>query len=267
MENAEEVLNQEQENIEEVENTPTEDSEIIDVTFDNEESQPQTENEDAPEWVKDLRKGRREDKKTIKELQKKLEEFEKKKEAANLPKKPTLAECDYDEELYEQKLGEFHLEKQKYDAQKRKQEESEQTQQEQFSKKIADYNAEKQKLKLSNYGEYEAFVESELNIEQQKILLNVAKNAPLLVYALGKNEAKLNSLAQISDNTLFAAELARVEASLRTTRDKKPPVPEKQISVAGGGSFNDSKLDRLRAEAEKTGDFTKVLEYKRLNKK
>jgi len=55
---------------------------------------------------------------------------------------------------------------------------------------------------------------------------------------------------------------------LKVTNRKAATAPERTIN-SGGGRLSgaiDSTLERLRAEALKTGDLSKVMEYKRRKK-
>ena len=89
-----------------------------------------------------------------------------------------------------------------------------------------------------------------------------SENPALVVYALGKNPKKAKELAAISDPVKFAFAVAKLETQLKVTPRKTAPVPERQIrgSAQLSGAV-DSTLERLRAEADKTGDRTKVAAY------
>ena len=84
------------------------------------------------------------------------------------------------------------------------------------------------------------------------------------MYALGKNPKKAKELAAINDPVKFAFAVAKLEAQLKVNPAKRPPAPER--AVTGGSApisgTTDSTLDRLRAEAERTGDMTKVIRYR-----
>jgi hypothetical protein len=61
----------------------------------------------------------------------------------------------------------------------------------------------------------------------------------------------------------FAFAVAKLEKDLKVTNRKAAPPPEKIVSGTGRSSGAvDSTLERLRAEAEKTGNMTKVIQYK-----
>ena len=86
----------------------------------------------------------------------------------------------------------------------------------------------------------------------------------LVVYALGKNPKKAKELASITDPGKFAFAVAKMEAQLKVNPAKRPPAPERAItgSSAPISGTVGSTLERLRAEAEKTGDMTKVIRYR-----
>jgi hypothetical protein len=86
------------------------------------------------------------------------------------------------------------------------------------------------------------------------------------VYALGKNPKKAAELAKRSDPVEFAFAVARLEKDLKVSNRKSAPAPEKIVQNSGrvvSSASVDSTLNRLRAEAERTGDYTKVMEYRR----
>ena len=91
-----------------------------------------------------------------------------------------------------------------------------------------------------------------------------ADNPALLIYALGKNDQRAKELAGIKDPVKFAFKVAKLEKDLKMTKRKAPP-PEKPLR---GGSANlpgtsDRKLIALQEKARESGDFTKVIEYRR----
>jgi hypothetical protein len=66
----------------------------------------------------------------------------------------------------------------------------------------------------------------------------------------------------------FAFAVAKLETQLKVTNRRASTTPERTITSGGrvSGSI-DSQLERLRAEALKTGDLSKVMAYKRNKKK
>jgi len=86
----------------------------------------------------------------------------------------------------------------------------------------------------------------------------------VLIYALGKNTEKLKEIAAIQDPVEFAFAVATLETQLKVSSKSTVPPPESRVrgQVAAGNS-SDQKLAALRAAAEKSGDYTQVLNYKR----
>ena len=72
--------------------------------------------------------------------------------------------------------------------------------------------------------------------------------------------------ATICERYATAFAVAKLEKDMKvTSKAKSPPPPERTVSghgrVASGGT--DTTLEKLREEAARTGDMTKVIEYKR----
>lgn len=247
------------------------DEEELVISMDGEEiTQEDEEQKHAPVWVKELRKASREKDKKIRELEAKLNTGAATKPAQDvkLRAKPKLEDFDYDPDIYEEKLGEWYEEKRRYDAQvesaKKAQEEAEKA----WQDKLAGYNKAKTELKVRDYEDAEEFVQDKFSVTQQGILLQGLENPALVVYALGKNRKKAAELANITDPVRFAVAVGKLETQLKVTTRKSPPPPAKTVTgTARVSGAVDSTLDRLRAEAEKTGDYTKVLKYKQQKKK
>ena len=85
---------------------------------------------------------------------------------------------------------------------------------------------------------------------------------------LGKSPTKLKELAIITDPVKFAFAVAKLERDLKVTTRKAPPPPEKVVTGSAPKSgVVDSQLERLRTDAEKTGDYSKVTQYQREKRK
>jgi hypothetical protein len=102
------------------------------------------------------------------------------------------------------------------------------------------------------------------NVTQQGVMLQGADNPALVVYALGKNPKKAKELSEIKDPVKFAFAVAKLEKELKVTnRSQQPRHPRESCQeLAESSGAVDSTLERLRAEAEKTGNMTKVIQYK-----
>jgi hypothetical protein len=245
--------------------TPASDPEEVIVTI-GDEPAPEPP-EAAPEWVRELRRVNREREREIKELRDKLAAKEATPPPATDPgKKPTLEDHDYDTEAYEREITAWYERKRNADAEITRQLQTEQEQQKAWQAKLEGYGRAKAELRVPDYEEAEAVAQSTFSVPQQSIIVAGAENPALLIYAMGRSPAKAKELAAITDPVKFTFAVAKLEAQLKVTPRKAPPAPEKQIRSTGGVPVSgavDSTLERLRDEAAKTGDMTKVIAYKR----
>ena len=99
--------------------------------------------------------------------------------------------------------------------------------------------------------------------EQQAMIIDAADNPSTLIYAIGKNRNVAQKLASIKNGVKFAREIGRLEDTKLKTITRKPPKPESRVNGTTGGGAGDNALEKLRQEAEKTGNYTKVMAYKR----
>lgn len=230
-----------------------------------EESPPQEEEQRAPEWVRELRKANREKERKIRELEAKLNATATETKPVALGPKPTLESCDYDSEEYENKLAVWYEQKREADAAEANAAAQRDAEAKAWQDKLDSYAKARASLKVRDYEEAEAVALETFNVTQQGIVLQGSDNPALLVYALGKSQKRAKELASITDPVKFAFAVAKLETQLKVTNRKAAAAPERTIATGGGrisGSV-DSTLERLREEALKTGDLSKVMAYKR----
>ena len=242
----------------------TEDTESDDVIVSiGEEAPPPEEQTQAPEWVRELRKTNRELQRQNRELQGKLQTTTTETKPVILGKKPSLEDYDYDSEKYEDALTNWFDSKRRADEINARQEAEVMTQQKDWQAKLDGYSKAKAELKVKDFEDAEAVAQELFNVTQQGVMLQGADNPALVVYALGKNPKKAKELSEIKDPVKFAFAVAKLEKELKVTNRKAAPPPERIVSGTGRTSGAvDSTLERLRAEAEKTGNMTKVIQYK-----
>lgn len=229
------------------------------------EASPASEKElEAPEWVKDLRKQHRELAKRNRELEEQLKQVAPQKAPTQLGEKPTLESCDYDGDKFEAELTSWHERKRKIEDEVRQRENEVENQKKAWQTTVATYESAKGSLKVKDFSDAEDFVKDTLSVTQQGIILQGAKDAALVVYALGKNPAKAQELAAIKDPIKFAFEVARLEKDLKVSTKKAPP-PEKVVRTGGTPISGNAErtLERLREEAAKTGNYSKVIAFKK----
>ena len=240
------------------------------VSINGEAPDPETEDDDrAPEWVRDLRKEYRNEKRRAKELEQKVERLERGNTPASQPigLKPTLESTDYDTERYETELASWYEKKRTHDDQQNVVQSQQKAVQKEWEAKLESYHSSKADLKVKDYEFAEDVVQDNLSVMQQGMIVQGADNPALVVYALGKNPKKAKELASITDPVKFAFAVAKLETNLKVTTRKASSRPEKKISGTGRPSGSvDNTLERLRTEAEKTGDYSKVFQYKKQKK-
>lgn len=238
-------------------------SEVV-VSIGEESPASEEDNAPAPVWVKELRKNHRELQKRNRELEEQVKAVAgAEQKPVTLGTKPTLEACDYDAEKFERDLEAWHNQKLEADAQERSRKAQAEEANKAWQETLNGYGKAKTELKVKDFEDAEDIVKDTLSVTQQGIILQGSKNAALLVYALGKNPKKAKELASIKDPVKFAFAVANLENQLKVTNRKAAPAPEKTVrgNAAVSGTV-DSQLERLRAEAEKTGNYTKVTAYK-----
>lgn len=253
------------EDVQEDDEEGDEDEVVISI---GEESPPQEEEVRAPAWVRELRKSNREKERKIRELEAKLNTTATETKPVALVSKPTLESCDYDSDEYEQKLADWYEHKREYDAAEASVAAQRDAEAKAWQDKLDSYAKAKASLKVRDYDEAEATALDTFDVTQQGIVLQGSDNPALLIYAIGRNAKRAKELASINDPVKFAFAVAKLETQLKVTNRKAATSPERTIN-SGGGRLSgaiDSTLERLRAEALKTGDLSKVMEYKRRKK-
>jgi hypothetical protein len=229
-----------------------------------EEAPPPEDKTHAPEWVRELRKANREKERRIKELEAKLNSSATENKPVALGAKPKLEDHDYDSDRYEAALEQWYDRKRQVEAQAEQTRQAEQAQRDAWQAKLDAYGKARAELKVRDFEDAEATAQELFDVTQQGIVVQGADNPALVIYALGKNPKKAQEIASIKDPVKFAFAVAKLEKELKVTNRKAAPPPERTIQGTGRVSGSvDSTLERLRAEALKTGDMTKVVAYKR----
>lgn len=240
------------------------DDEVI-VTIGDTPAPEESEEQKAPEWVRELRKSHREVQRKNRELEAELKALkEPAAKQVTLGAKPKLGDYDYDTEQYEQELASWYDKKRQVDQQEAEALAAQESQQKAWQQKLDTYAEKKASLKVKNFDDAESAVLESFDQTQQGIVMQGADDAALTVYALGNNPAKLKELASIKDPVEFSFAVAKLEAQLKVKKRKAPP-PERTLkgTAPSSGGAAGSDLERLRDEAAKSGDYSKVHQYKK----
>jgi hypothetical protein len=223
---------------------------------------------EAPKWVKTLRKKSRRQESEIKRLKRQIEanqQATEEKKPVEVGPKPKLSEYNYDDQKFADAVIQWTERKKEVEAQEAEKTRVLEEQTKAYETKKQRYIDSRKEHSFKDYSDAEEIVTETLSPTQQGIIIEGAKDSALLTYALGKNPKKLEELSKLSNPVEFAFELARVETQLNV-RNKKAPSPERRVKSGKAGGISgtsDKVLDRLRDEAAKTGDYTKVKDYKK----
>jgi hypothetical protein len=245
-----------------VEDLEEPDTEEVVVSI-GEDAPPPEEQTPAPEWVRELRKTNRELQRQNRELQSKLQVQPTENKPVAIGVKPKLEDHDYDADKYEEALTSWFERKRQADDTNAKQEAEVMNQQKAWQAKLDGYGKAKAELRVRDYEDAEAIAQEVFSITQQGVILQGAENPALVVYALGKNPKKAKELAEVTDPVKFAFAVAKLEKELKVTNRRAAPAPERIVTGTGRSSGAvDSTLERLREDAARTGNMTKVIQYK-----
>jgi len=252
------------------EDDPADDGEV-EVTFgekpDDETQEDGEDDEDASSVIRNMRKREREKDRKLRQAERELEQLRKAQQpqtaVPELPPKPTLESCGWDESEFEQKLIDWQKQASQVEQAKAKAQEQQQALVREAEAKRTAYQEGAKKLKVKDFADAEEEVVSIFDQARQSILLEASDNPALLVYALGKNPAQLERLSKITSLAKFAAELGKLEKDLKVSKPTKPAPADTNLRSNAPASGSSKKLAQLEADAERTGDRTKLIAYKR----
>ncbi|WP_198079315.1 hypothetical protein [Acinetobacter calcoaceticus] len=253
-----------------------EENEEFDIVVGDEKPQEQGEEDfqgqPAPEWlkkeraaIKEIRKLERIRERRIQELEAELGKHSK-PETIELGEKPTLESAGYDAEEFEAKLTEWHAKKLQVEQQEASKREEQEKAQKVWQDKLNSYETKKTaiKTKVRDFDEAEELARDVLTQTQQGILIHAAEKPQLLIYHLGKNPQKAKELAAINDPIQFAFAAAKIDAQIKMTARKPSTSPERKPSGSASLSGSvDAKEAELEKEALRTGDRTKLIQYRK----
>lgn len=248
-----------------------EEADGIDISFDGESLTPENDEEEkeAKPWVKELRKAHKDTQKENRELKRRLEEQAQAQpqepQVGDPGPKPTLEDFDYESAPYEEAIDKWYTADREFQEVRKSQEVEEKRQADDWQSRLNEYETEKTKLKangVKDFEDAEDAVSNMLSQTQRGIIVQGSENPALSFYALGKNPKMAQELANITDAVKFAFAVSKMENKLKTTKRKARTAPESTLKSSGGSGGKDNTLERLRAEADKTGDRTKVNAYR-----
>ena len=242
------------------------DLELLEVSIGDTPSPEDDEKQAAPEWVKELRRAKREQDRELKEARARIAELESpQKKQIEVGEKPTLEKFNYDEDAYDKALLDWQNRKREATQQELEVEKAQKAERDAWQNKIDAYKTKRDEWssKTRDFEDAEAEVDEKLNQIQSGIVLS-SDDPAKMIYALGKNPSRLKQLSEISDPVAFALALGKLdgEIKVKSTAKAKAPTPEK-VPRGSAPVSTDKQLEKLKEEASKTGNFDKLLDYKR----
>lgn len=239
-----------------------------DEPADDDDAEPLDLPDDAPKWAKRTREVAMERWRENRDLKRKVAELEARAapvvEEPELGKEPDLEDFDYDTDAFKTAWREWDAKAKEVESRKdAKRKEAEQAQ-EAWQAKLNGYEEGKKRLRVTDFEEAEDLVQGLFDQTQQGIIVHGAKDAAVLAYAIGKNPEKAKELAAIKDPIAFAFAVSKLEEQVKVSTRKPTAKPEGVLtSTARNTSAMDNHLEKLRADAERTGDYSKVMAYRR----
>ena len=179
---------------------------------------------------------------------------------------PTLESCDWDENRLAEAIEARAERKVQIERNRLAREDAAAKQAAADAAEAAEYVKSRSSLGARDYEDAEAeFVAAVPNPAFQRLIVRAADNPAAVIYALYKSPARLAELAAITDAAKMAAAVGKLEARLKVTKTVSKVQPEKR--VVGGAPVSTGGVERhlakLEAEAERTGDRTKIYQFKR----
>ena len=245
-----------------VEEAPPEaiEPEEVVISFEGDPAPEETEPETP--LIKQLRQKIKEEAKRAREATARLAELDAAKEPDALEEKPTIESCGFDDAAYEKKLEAWFSTKAERDAQAKAKADAEKASQAEWNNRISTYEEQKTALKKPDFTDAEDAVKSSLTVQQQAIIVRNIENPAAFVYALGLSPAKIEELKVMRDLDKFTAAVVRLEGKLTMT-PRKPPPPETRLPGSSAGQTSSVKLESLKKEAQRTGDYGAYFAAKR----
>lgn len=177
-------------------------------------------------------------------------------------KRPSMEDCGFNEDIFAEKMAEYVASQEKARAAKREEEARAKAAEEAYQAKLNRYHAERTKVGVDD--DAQARVVAALTPQQQSALMDASGDPAKVVAALARTPKVLAELSEIKEIHKFAYRLAQIEGKIQMTQ-KSPPPPETKLRGGGAvaGAVSTTPLDKLRDQAEATGDYTAYLAEKR----
>lgn len=241
-----------------------EDGEMV-VVLEGDEPEKDEDKEPAPEWVKNVRKENKQLKRELKELKKSKDV--KTEEDTPLRARPKLEDFEYDEDQFGDDLDKWVEEKQSFNASQKSKKDEVAAQTKVWETRMSEYDEGKSSFNDDSYTEAETNVSDALDATRVGLIVDAfGSGAAKVVSYLGNNEDKLKELAAIKSLTQFTVAITRLEGKMTTQKRNIKPKPERRIKGGTPAPSGSKTLEQLEKEADRTGDRSKIVAFKRQQK-
>jgi phosphoribosyl-ATP pyrophosphohydrolase len=177
--------------------------------------------------------------------------------------KPTLADCEYDEEKFEAEFNAWNARKAQAEKAETDSQQQDRAVAEAWQADVQRFESRKAELKVTGKEEAIETAIASLSNVQQAVIVKAADNPALVLVALGQHPGKLAEIAAITDPLKQAAAVAKLEGTLKVAPRTKAPDPEKiESGSARVSQGSDKTLERLEAKAARSGDRSEIVAYK-----
>jgi len=182
----------------------------------------------------------------------------------DIPARPkSVEDFDWDVERFNSALDAHLAGKDEHSAWKAREEKrlSERTAHE--AERGQKFEQQRKALGVRDYEARAALVRDRLSEEQLFHLIDKSDNPAQIIYALGRSESRLDALASEQDIGAFIFKLGQNSKDIKVTK-KTAPTPESRVRGASAPMAigGDKQLEKLEKDAAKTGDRTKLIQYR-----
>lgn len=204
----------------------------------------------------------------IKKRDKRIAETERavRPQPVEVGKKPDLwDDCEGDPDKFESALDAWKERKATAERQQNQAKDSEERERERWEGELKRYEDGKSKLGFADVGDAEETVKASLDAMQQAVIIAAADDPAKVIYALGRHPDRLANIAAMDNPLKLAAAIARLEGQLKMVKRRKAPDPDtpERGSARVSHVSADKRLKQLEDEADRTGDRSKLVAYRR----
>lgn len=182
--------------------------------------------------------------------------------------RPKIEDADWDQDKYDQMLDQWEESRTLASQQEAEEQRHTETAQKEWDGVLQSYAQKRTELRRPDFADAEKAFAEAIDPVMQNAVLSSLDNPAAFVYALGRSPERLAVLSAAQGNPAkFLVKAAKMEAMMKvtTTPRKKPPAPEQiargSASLSSGAA--DKRLEEMERRAEKTGDRTDLIRYKR----